>query len=117
VARRRRNRPEPNSLTRLYPRGFWPLASAPGVLWLLLLFVVPFYAIVSMAGGSLDPLTGTAVPQWDPTFWDRASFRYVLEQLWLSNGVYHVVFLRTLRYVVFAVVLCVVLGYPVAYHV
>jgi spermidine/putrescine transport system permease protein len=85
--------------------------------WLLLLFVVPFYAIVSMAGGSLDPLTGTAVPRWDPTYWDRASFRYVLEQLWASDGVYHVVWLRTLRYVAFAVVLCVVVGYPVAYHV
>ena len=86
-------------------------------MWLLLLFVVPFYAIVSMAGGSLDPLTGTAVPRWDPTYWDRASFRYVLEQLWASDGVYHVVWLRTLRYVAFAVVLCVVVGYPVAYHV
>jgi spermidine/putrescine transport system permease protein len=117
VARRRRNRPEPNSLTRLYPRGFWPFASAPGIIWLIALFVVPFYAIVSMAGGSLDPITGTAVPQWDPTFWDRASFRYVIEQLWASDGVYHVVWLRTLRYVAFAVILCVLVGYPVAYHV
>src|SRR5688572_23773983 len=70
-----------------------------------------------MAGGSLDPLTGTALPQWDPTYWDRASFRYVIEQLTASDGVYNIVFLRTLRYVAFAVVLCVIVGYPVAYHV
>jgi ABC-type spermidine/putrescine transport system permease subunit I len=85
--------------------------------WLIALFGVPFYAIVSMAGGSLDPLTGTALPQWDPTYWDRASFRYVIEQLTASDGVYNIVFLRTLRYVAFAVVLCVIVGYPVAYHV
>ena len=46
---------EGNSLTMLYPRGFWKWAASPGVLWLILLFVVPFYAIVSMAGGSHRP--------------------------------------------------------------
>jgi len=117
VVRRRRKRPEPNSLTLLYPRAFWQTASLPGLLWLIALFLVPFYAIVSMAGGSLDPLSGQAVPQWDPTYWDRASFRYVIDQLVSSDGVYHIVFLRTLRYVVFAVVICILVGYPVAYHV
>ena len=108
---------EGNSLTRLYPRGFWKWAASPGVLWLILLFVVPFYAIVSMAGGSLDPATGGAVPQWNPAYWDRASFRYVFEQLLASDGVYRVVFLRTLRYVFTAVALCLMIGYPVAYYV
>jgi spermidine/putrescine transport system permease protein len=108
---------EENSLTRLYPRGFWTWASTPGVLWLILLFVVPFYAIVSMAGGSLDPATGSAIPNWNPAYWDRASFQYVFEQLASPDGVYRVVFLRTLRYVFTAVVLCVILGYPVAYYV
>lgn len=108
---------EGNSLTLLYPRGFWKWAASPGVLWLILLFVVPFYAIVSMAGGSLDPATGGAVPQWNPAYWDRASFRYVFEQLLASDGVYRVVFLRTLRYVFTAVALCLMIGYPVAYYV
>jgi spermidine/putrescine transport system permease protein len=115
VARRRR--PAEGSLTFLYPRGFWRWAATPGLVWLVALFVVPFYAIVSMAGGSLDPATGTAVPQWNPAWWDRASFRYVLEQLLAPDGVYHVVLLRTLRYVAAAVLLCLVIGYPVAYHV
>jgi spermidine/putrescine transport system permease protein len=117
VVGRRRNRPEPNSLTLLYPRGFWQLAAGPGVVWLIALFVVPFYVIVSMAGGTPNPLSGLAEPQLNPALWDRASFRYVFEQLLTPGGVYHVVFLRTLRYVAFAVVLCVVVGYPVAYHV
>jgi spermidine/putrescine transport system permease protein len=114
---RGREKPEPNSLTLLYPRGFWRLASLPGIIWLVLLFVVPFYTIVSMAGGSLNPATGTAVPRWNPAFWDRASFRYVFEQTFTQGGVYRVVFLRTLRYVLTAVALCVVIGYPVAYYV
>jgi putrescine transport system permease protein len=116
VARGRRSS-EGNSLTLLYPRGFWKWAASPGLLWLILLFVVPFYALVSMAGGSLDPATGGAVPQWNPAYWDRASFRYVFEQLLASDGVYRVVFLRTLRYVFTAVALCLLIGYPVAYYV
>ncbi len=108
---------EGNSLTMLYPRGFWKWAATPGVLWLILLFVVPFYALVSMAGGSLDPATGLAVPQWNPAYWDRASYHYVFEQLLSSDGVYRVVFVRTLRYVFTAVVLCLLIGYPVAYYV
>jgi putrescine transport system permease protein len=101
----------------LYPRGFWKWAASPGVLWLVLLFVVPFYALVSMAGGSLNPSTGLAVPQWNPSYWDRASFSYVIEQLLSPDGVYRVVFIRTLRYVFSAVALCLLIGYPVAYYV
>jgi spermidine/putrescine transport system permease protein len=117
MARKPSVRDEGNSLTQLYPRGFWRLAALPGVVWLILLFLVPFYAIISMSGGSQDPATGAAIPQWNPAYWDRVSFRYVVDQLVRSTGVYHVVFLRTLRYVFVAVALCVVVGYPVAYHV
>ena len=116
MARRRRVRPEGNSLSLLYPRGFWRLASLPGSLWIVLLVVVPFYTLVSMAGGAIGP-TGSAVPEWNPAYWDRASFRYVFEQLLSSGGVYQAVFLRTLGYVFSAVILCVLIGYPVAYHV
>ena len=105
------------SLTVLYPRGFWKWAALPGVLWLILLFLVPFFVLVSMAGGSLDPATGSAVPQWNPAYWDRASFHYVFEQLLAHDGVYRVVFLRTLRYVSVAVMICLLVGYPVAYYV
>ena len=105
------------SLTVLYPRGFWKWAALPGVLWLVLLFLVPFFVLVSMAGGSLDPATGSAVPQWNPAYWDRASFHYVFEQLLAHDGVYRVVFLRTLRYVSVAVMICLLVGYPVAYYV
>src|SRR4029434_640321 len=114
--RKARARPEGNSLTQLYPRGFWRLASVPGVVWILLLFVVPFFALVSMAGGGIGP-TGTAVPEWNPAYWDRASLRYVIESRVSSSGVSQAVFLRTIVFVVAAVILIVLIGYPVAYHV
>ena len=104
-------------MAQLYPRGFWQIASGAGLLWLIAFFVVSFYAIVSMAGGLVDPITGAARPEWNPLYWDRASFSYVLDQAISSDGVYRVLFLRTFIYVFSAVALCVVVGYPVAYHV
>ena len=38
-----------------FPRWFWPSFAAPAALWLIGLFVVPFYVIVSIAFGDLDP--------------------------------------------------------------
>jgi ABC-type spermidine/putrescine transport system permease subunit I len=116
MARGKRAAREGNSLEQLYPRGFWQSLSLPGLLWLALLFVVPFYTVVSMAGGRIDPNVGNAVPEWNPTQWDRASFRYVFEQLLASDGIYRIVFIRTFRYVFSAVVLCLVIGYPIAYY-
>ena len=117
MARRKRSTGESNSLTQLYPRGFWQEAALPGVLWLVLLFVVPFYTILSIAGGKVDPIVGNAQPQWNPAMWDRASFHYVFEQLFSPDGIYRIVFFRTFRFVFIAVTLCLLVGYPVAYHV
>ncbi len=116
MARRKKRGGEASSLTQLYPRGFWQQASLPGLLWLVLLFVVPFYAILSTAGGTIDPVLGNAQPQWNPAMWDRASFHYVFQEL-QPGGIYWILFLRTFRYVFIAVALCLVIGYPVAYHV
>lgn len=116
MTRRRRRTADGDSLSLLYPRGFWQAASSPGILWLLVLFVIPFYALLSMAGGRLDPNFGNAVPEWNPLRWDRASFRYVLEQTFSPDGIYRVLFLRTLGYVFSAVALCIAIGYPVAYY-
>ncbi|MBI2237075.1 MAG: ABC transporter permease [Actinobacteria bacterium] len=100
----------------LYPRGFWQTLATPGVLWLLLFFVVPFYAILAMATGRLDPIFGTAVPEWNPAYWTSGSFTYVFQNLLTRGGLFQVVFLRTLRYVFSTVVLCLLIGYPVAYY-
>ena len=39
----------------MYPRWLWQGFSLPGVLWLILLFIVPFYAVTAVAFGSVDP--------------------------------------------------------------
>jgi len=42
----RRSRPKQKEAHRL----FWAALAAPGIIWLALLFVVPFYAILAIAG-------------------------------------------------------------------
>jgi spermidine/putrescine transport system permease protein len=84
--------------------------------WLLVLFVVPFYAILSTAGGRLDPIFQTATPEWNPARWHPDAFSYVLTNLIEPDGPFRVVFVRTFVYIACAVSLCIVIGYPVAYY-
>ena len=55
-------------------RRLWPALAAPGTLWLLALFAVPFYAIAAVAFGYPDPVFGSPVPEWDPRYWDFTLF-------------------------------------------
>ncbi|MET0490859.1 MAG: ABC transporter permease, partial [Acidimicrobiales bacterium] len=50
-------------------RTLWPSLALPGVVWLLLFFVVPFYGVLAVAFGGLDPIFGNAVPVWSPLQW------------------------------------------------
>jgi len=111
----RRNRAE-GGIEILYPRGFWQTLALPGVGWILLLFVIPFYAIVATAAGRLDPIFNTAIPEWNPLYWQPDGFVFVFERLVNAEGVFRLVFMRTLGYVLSAVALCIALGYPVAYY-
>lgn len=116
MRRSARRRPT-DSIEALYPRGFWRTLALPGLLWLLLLFVAPFYASLSTAGGKLDPIFGTATPEWNPLRWHPDAFAFVLRNLVLTNGPFRIVFVRTMIYVFCAVALCLVAAYPVAYYV
>jgi len=100
-----------------YPRWYWPSFATPASLWLLLLFVLPFYAILSVAFGTVDPIFGSAQPVWNPVHWNATAMRFVLNQSFLRGGIYEPALLRTLLYVVAALVLCLVIGYPVAYFI
>jgi hypothetical protein len=44
------------------PRWFWPSFAAPGMVWLVVLFLLPFYVVLSIAFGAVDPLFRTPVP-------------------------------------------------------
>jgi spermidine/putrescine transport system permease protein len=95
--------------------GFWGMLSLPGVAWLLALFVVPFYAIAAVAFGRVDPILRTPVPVWSPLRWDFAAMSKVIDRVF--GGDLGGVVIRTLSYVVASLVLCCLIGYPVAYYV
>ncbi|HSK17112.1 MAG TPA: ABC transporter permease [Gaiellaceae bacterium] len=99
-----------------YPRGFWAAFGAPGLLWLGLFFLVPFYVILSVAMGTVDPIFLSPVPVWNPLEWDLQAFRFIVEQLGPTEA-FGAVFLRTFAYVGFAVALSLAIGYPVAYTI
>jgi ABC-type spermidine/putrescine transport system permease subunit I len=96
-------------------RWLWLGFAAPGVVWLVLLFLTPFYAILAVAMGRLDPIFSEAEPVWNPLQWDPSTFSEVLSEI-VSGQLGHI-FVRTLVYVLVASGLCVVIGYPVAYYI
>jgi spermidine/putrescine transport system permease protein len=85
------------------------------VLWLVLLFVVPFYGVMAVAFGQLDPIFGNAVPVWNPLDWEFASFNEIVERVFAAE--LGRVFIRTFIYVIAALAICFLIGYPVAYYV
>ncbi len=95
--------------------GFWGMLSLPGVVWLLALFVVPFYAIAAVAFGQVDPILRTPDPVWSPLSWDFTAMNKVIDRVF--GGDLGGVVVRTLMYVGAALLLCCLIGYPVAYYV
>ena len=114
-SRRRTRGAADGGIEALYPRGFWPALAAPGIAWLIALFVVAFYAILATGASTRISLLQTVVPEWNPIYWQPDSFRYVLENS-IGDGLFRPVIVRTIVYVFGAVSLCLVLGYPVAYY-
>jgi ABC-type spermidine/putrescine transport system permease subunit I len=93
----------------------WPALALPGTLWLVLLFVVPFYAVAAVAFGTTDPLFGSPVPVWNPLQWQFGSLESVVQSALFGD--LRPVFIRTFVYVVVSLAACIAIGYPVAYYV
>ena len=89
------------------------LLAAPGVIWLVLLFLVPSTRFSPWPWGARSHLRG-ALPAWNPLAWDPR-VRDDLGEIF--TGQLGVVFLRTLVYVAVATFLSLLIGYPVAYYV
>jgi spermidine/putrescine transport system permease protein len=100
----------------VYPKWLWPVFAVPGVVWLILLFLVPFYAVIGVAFGGVDPIFMNAVPSWNPMDWDFASFLATMKGF-LPGGQFWAVFLRTAVYVALALTGSLLIGYPVAYYI
>ena len=58
---------------------FWAGLALPGVVWLCVFFLLPFYVILCVALGSVDPILQTPSPEWNPLQWNTAAFEFVLE--------------------------------------
>jgi spermidine/putrescine transport system permease protein len=97
--------------------GFWAGLALPGVVWLCLFFLLPFYVILCVALGTVDPIFQTPSPEWNPFYWNTGAFEFVFEGLFTSGAAFQTVFLRTFVYVALATTLSLLIAYPVAYYV
>jgi len=114
--KRRRERSASDQRTGVdYPRWYWPAFTASGLLWLLVLFVLPFYVVVSVAFGTVDPFFRTPLPVYQPWWWSFSTFTATLQKFG-AGGIYFDPLVRTLEYVVAASAICLVVGYAVAYY-
>jgi spermidine/putrescine transport system permease protein len=96
-------------------RFFWPSFAFPGALWLVLLFLVPTYAVVAVAFGTTDPIFSNPVPAWNPLHWQFDTMKQVLHDL-RPGQPFFTVFMRTFAYVGLSLLGCLLIGYPVAYY-
>jgi putrescine transport system permease protein len=91
----------------------WRLLALPGVAWLSIFFLVALYAVVAVAFGNQDTLSNP-VPYWNPLDWNVGYVLEVLKNIWHGDQ-FLTVSLRTIEFVVIAVMLSLLVGYPVAY--
>jgi putrescine transport system permease protein len=96
-------------------RWFWPSFALPGAVWLVLLFLVPTYAVVAVAFGTVDPIFQNPVPVWNPLHWQFATMRSVLAEF-KPGHTFWIVSVRTIAYVAISLAGCLLIGYPVAYY-
>ena len=100
----------------MYPRWLWRSFALPGIIWLIVLFIVPFYAVTAVAFGSVNPILLTPEPIWNPLKWNIGWVSNALSRLQPGHDLW-VVFVRTCEYVGFSLALCIAIGYPIAYYI
>ena len=91
----------------------WAGFAIPGTVWLTALFVIPFYAVACVAFGTIDPVFRDAEPQWNPLSWDFVQAKQIFTSL--ATGPLQGVAIRTVVFVVCAMTICFVIGFPIAY--
>jgi spermidine/putrescine transport system permease protein len=102
---------------RQHHRLFYALLAAPGIVWLTVLFIVPFYDVLSIAGGRLDFLTGSPVAVYNPLNWSHANLVDTWHGIFGATSFELPIMWRTVWYTAVASFLCLVIGYPAAYFV
>jgi ABC-type spermidine/putrescine transport system permease subunit I len=87
------------------------------MVWLLLLFVVPFYVALCVAGGTINEIIGTPIPAWNPLDWSGDAYRAVIQEFTGAESFLGPVVLRTAVYVAVASIISLLIAYPCAYFV
>ncbi len=95
-------------------RGFWALLASPGLAWLFLFVVVPAYAVIAVATGTVNDLF-RPVPAWNPVNGNVGYLRQAVTNA-LPGGQYWPTVVNTIEYVTSSLALCILIGYPVAYY-
>jgi len=98
-------------------RALWVTLAAPGAVWLIILFVVPFYVMLAVAAGSVNLLLQSPVPVWNPLHWSGSSFAAVWHDIVGPQAFLGPPIVRTFVYTAIAAVLSLAIAYPVAYFV
>jgi ABC-type spermidine/putrescine transport system permease subunit I len=98
-------------------RLFWACLALPGIIWLTLLFIVPFYTVLAIAAGRLNQLFGTPIAVWNPLQWSTSNLQSAWREIYGSSAFLGPIILRTIWYTAVAATLCLLIGYPAAYFV
>ena len=98
-------------------RWLWIGLAAPGAIWLLVLFVAPFYVMLAVAGGGVNPFFQTVIPIWNPLHWSSANLTTEWSNIVGSGAYLGPPALRTLLYTAIASAISLAIAYPVAYFV
>ena len=97
-------------------RLLWPILGLPSIVWIVLFFLVPLYVVFCVSFGDVDPIFRTPIPIWNPLEWRFDQVAVVWDRLVGPDNFYLPPVLRTLYYVIIAVVACLVISFPVAYY-
>jgi ABC-type spermidine/putrescine transport system permease subunit I len=98
----------------MHSRWIWRALAIPGLAWLAVFFVVAFYAIISVGLGNVTTLY-EPVPHWNPLDWNVGYLWQAIQNV-VPGGDTWDTFLRTVVYVTVAVILSLLIGYPVAWY-
>jgi len=116
-AGQRSRKERPDQGRQQHNRFFFMLLAAPGILWLAVLFLVPFYDVLAIAGGRLNFLTESPVPVYNPLSWSHATLLRTWHDIFGVGAFELPIIWRTIWYTAVASVLCLLIGYPAAYFV
>ncbi|MEP6757678.1 MAG: ABC transporter permease [Actinomycetota bacterium] len=117
VKKRRRHSARKEKSGVWYPKWYWPSFITPATVFLAFMFVLPLYVVLSVAFGTVDfENFGLSVPYYAPWWWSFSTFNQTLSKFYVGSHIYQAPLVRTFEYVVFASIICLVVGYAVAYY-